>query len=220
MGVMTQNGNTYSLLPLALPSTPLPLSTPIGVTNPLGILAPTPGTSLPNNGAVSVVPTLPNPGPAGSLQVPIGPSSGLGPPLPPIGSGPGSRPITPHPIPPHIAQLQAQTQAQVFSPHALGPFSPGIPGAPSTNAAASFLGGLNGGTAVKSGAAGLAGGQEKASSHGEFNHAISYLNKIKTRFSDDPNTYKQFLEILQTYQKEQKHLQDVREFWFPNSQDS
>jgi paired amphipathic helix protein Sin3a len=43
----------------------------------------------------------------------------------------------------------------------------------------------------------------------EFNHAISYVNKIKTRFHDNPETYKQFLEILQTYQREQKPIQDV-----------
>jgi paired amphipathic helix protein Sin3a len=43
----------------------------------------------------------------------------------------------------------------------------------------------------------------------EFNHAINYVNKIKQRFSNDPETYKQFLEILQTYQKEQRPIQDV-----------
>jgi paired amphipathic helix protein Sin3a len=43
----------------------------------------------------------------------------------------------------------------------------------------------------------------------EFNHAINYVNKIKNRFSGDPETYKQFLEILQTYQKEQKPIQEV-----------
>lgn len=43
----------------------------------------------------------------------------------------------------------------------------------------------------------------------EFNHAINYVNKIKNRFSNDPETYKQFLEILQTYQKEQKPIQEV-----------
>ena len=48
----------------------------------------------------------------------------------------------------------------------------------------------------------------------EFNHAINYVNKIKQRFSNDPETYKQFLEILQTYQKEQRTLQDVRSFPF------
>ncbi|KAI9093851.1 hypothetical protein DFS34DRAFT_630591 [Phlyctochytrium arcticum] len=43
----------------------------------------------------------------------------------------------------------------------------------------------------------------------EFNHAINYVNKIKNRFSTEPETYKQFLEILQTYQKEQKPIQEV-----------
>ena len=44
---------------------------------------------------------------------------------------------------------------------------------------------------------------------GEFNHAIQYLKKIKLRYSDDQATYKTFLEILQTYQKEQRHSHDV-----------
>lgn len=60
----------------------------------------------------------------------------------------------------------------------------------------------------------------------EFNHAISYVNKIKVcgnlscaewqllthehnRFSSQPDIYKQFLEILQTYQRESKPIQDV-----------
>lgn len=43
----------------------------------------------------------------------------------------------------------------------------------------------------------------------EFNHAISYVNRIKQRYSGDPDTYKQFLEILQTYQKEQRPIGDV-----------
>ncbi|EME44313.1 hypothetical protein DOTSEDRAFT_71974 [Dothistroma septosporum NZE10] len=43
----------------------------------------------------------------------------------------------------------------------------------------------------------------------EFNHAISYVNKIKNRFSAHPDIYKQFLEILQTYQRESKPIQDV-----------
>lgn len=43
----------------------------------------------------------------------------------------------------------------------------------------------------------------------EFNHAINYVNKIKNRFSNEPDTYKHFLEILQTYQKEAKPIQEV-----------
>lgn len=67
---------------------------------------------------------------------------------------------------------------------------------PSTTAAAaaSFLGNLN--------------NKLENRPAGEFNHAIQYLNKIKARFADDPDIYKQFLEMLQTYQKEQRQLQD------------
>ncbi|RCI02265.1 Transcriptional regulatory protein sin3, partial [Rhizopus stolonifer] len=43
----------------------------------------------------------------------------------------------------------------------------------------------------------------------EFNHAINYVNKIKNRFANEPDIYKQFLEILQTYQKDQKPIQEV-----------
>jgi paired amphipathic helix protein Sin3a len=43
----------------------------------------------------------------------------------------------------------------------------------------------------------------------EFIHAIQYLNKIKVRYADDLNKYMQFLDILQTYQKEQKN----RDVW-------
>ncbi|CAG8538127.1 9245_t:CDS:10 [Acaulospora colombiana] len=57
----------------------------------------------------------------------------------------------------------------------------------------------------------------------EFNHAINYVNKIKVsiqfeyvvlesvenRFSTEPDTYKEFLEILQTYQKDQRPIQEV-----------
>lgn len=43
----------------------------------------------------------------------------------------------------------------------------------------------------------------------EFNHAINYVNKIKNRYINDSDTYKQFLEILQAYQKEQRPIRDV-----------
>ncbi|XP_036225718.2 paired amphipathic helix protein Sin3a isoform X3 [Bactrocera oleae] len=42
----------------------------------------------------------------------------------------------------------------------------------------------------------------------EFNHAISYVNKIKNRFQNKPEKYKKFLEILHTYQKEQKVIKE------------
>ena len=45
----------------------------------------------------------------------------------------------------------------------------------------------------------------------EFDQAINYVTKIKTRFSKHPDTYKAFLEILHTYQKEQKTIKEVYE---------
>ena len=43
----------------------------------------------------------------------------------------------------------------------------------------------------------------------EFSQAVSYVNKIKNRFADQPDIYKNFLEILQTYQREQKPINEV-----------
>ncbi|XP_052786837.1 paired amphipathic helix protein Sin3a-like isoform X2 [Mya arenaria] len=42
----------------------------------------------------------------------------------------------------------------------------------------------------------------------EFNHAINYVNKIKNRFQGQPEIYKAFLEILHTYQKEQRTIKE------------
>ena len=42
----------------------------------------------------------------------------------------------------------------------------------------------------------------------EFNHAINYVNKIKHRFQGQPDVYKQFLEILHTYQKDQRAMKE------------
>lgn len=42
-----------------------------------------------------------------------------------------------------------------------------------------------------------------------FNHAMSYVTRIKIRFALRPEVYKQFLEILQTYQCYDTPIQDV-----------
>ncbi|OCH87472.1 hypothetical protein OBBRIDRAFT_814100 [Obba rivulosa] len=108
------------------------------------------------------------------------------PPILPVGLGSGSRPVTP---------LPRSVHGQSPFSEAPAPYSPAQGG--STSAAASVLGNM-----------GSTSRTVEKTPAGEFNHAIQYLNKIKTRFADDPETYKQFLEILQTYQKEQKHLHD------------
>ncbi|XP_015113100.1 paired amphipathic helix protein Sin3b isoform X4 [Diachasma alloeum] len=52
-------------------------------------------------------------------------------------------------------------------------------------------------------------GQTQQSQPVEFNHAINYVNKIKNRFQGQPDKYKRFLEILHTYQKEQRNLKEA-----------
>lgn len=42
----------------------------------------------------------------------------------------------------------------------------------------------------------------------EFDHAIIYVNKIKSRYQNRPDIYKQFLDILHYYQKVQRDLKD------------
>ncbi|SJX62935.1 related to SIN3-transcription regulatory protein [Sporisorium reilianum f. sp. reilianum] len=112
-----------------------------------------------------------------------------GPQLP--GHGPGPGPMGP--IPPHHAHGRPQ------SPMPMGPGG-APPGGP----------GSSGHAGVHSGPAGpMTPVQDPKRPPVEFNHAINYVNKIKQRFSQDPDTYKQFLEILQTYQKEQRPIHDV-----------
>ena len=43
----------------------------------------------------------------------------------------------------------------------------------------------------------------------EFDHAINYVTTIKKRFQHEQRTYQQFLEILHTYQKEQRGIREV-----------
>ncbi|UZJ52825.1 hypothetical protein CBS101457_002145 [Exobasidium rhododendri] len=92
--------------------------------------------------------------------------------------------------------------------HGHRPHSPSAPLAPATPGATAGAGVLShGGGGGGGGADGPIGDGKRPPV--EFNHAINYVNKIKQRFSSEPDTYKQFLEILQTYQKEQKPIHDV-----------
>ena len=126
----------------------------------------------------------PRPGRDGPLRTGTPAGQLFGPLPPPLGGG--SRSNTP------LYQLPHLQPAFEGAPPS---FSPGPQGT-DTTAAASFLGNLNTRNVEKQPA-------------GEFNHAIQYLNKIKTRYTNDPDKYKNFLEILQTYQKEQRGLNDV-----------
>ncbi|KAF8971663.1 hypothetical protein BDZ97DRAFT_1135733 [Flammula alnicola] len=139
------------------------------------------GTTTQNTNTNSVVsrPSRELPGALPSLNPPLYPTTG--PLLQNPVVGPASRSMTPHGY--LIGHEQSSFEPMYF---------PGF----QTSAAASFLNNLSSKNTVE---------REPKE---EFNHAIQYLNKIKARFSEDPNTYKQFLDILQTYQKEQKHSPD------------
>lgn len=43
----------------------------------------------------------------------------------------------------------------------------------------------------------------------EMDDAIGYVNKIKLRFTNEPHIYKSFLDLLQTYRREQRPIQEV-----------
>ena len=45
----------------------------------------------------------------------------------------------------------------------------------------------------------------------QHQQAISYVTQIRNRFASEPETYRAFLKILHTYQKEQKGIKDVLE---------
>ncbi|KAH7463202.1 Paired amphipathic helix protein Sin3a [Phytophthora ramorum] len=53
------------------------------------------------------------------------------------------------------------------------------------------------------------GGSRSSTNPVEFDHAIHYVTTIKQRFADEPETYKEFLAILHTYQKEQRSIRQV-----------
>lgn len=56
---------------------------------------------------------------------------------------------------------------------------------------------------------GAPGASRSATNPVEFDHAIHYVTTIKQRFADEPETYKEFLAILHTYQKEQRSIRQV-----------
>ncbi|WRT65870.1 uncharacterized protein IL334_002821 [Kwoniella shivajii] len=108
--------------------------------------------------------------------------------------------------PPPVTTAQAPPGPLPLPPHSQHPLPPS---GPSTPSAAQFLasGGL--GNNQNASAQNAQGGSRTPIV--EFNHAISFVNKIKNRFNNDPDTYKQFLEILQTYQRDTRDIAEVYE---------
>jgi hypothetical protein len=80
---------------------------------------------------------------------------------------------------------------------------PGNPGA----AGGGGPGQAGGGIAAGGGGGGAPGGAPKQAV--EFDQAINYVNKIKTRFASDERVYKAFLEILNMYRKGHKNINMV-----------
>lgn len=44
-----------------------------------------------------------------------------------------------------------------------------------------------------------------------FKHAINYVNKVKSRFQNQPDVYREFLEVLHAYQKQQKGAKEDKQ---------
>ncbi|OXG25638.1 paired amphipathic helix protein Sin3a [Cryptococcus neoformans Tu259-1] len=157
-----------------------------------------------------------------SAPYPSATSQGAAPaqPLPPLNALPSHIPSGPPPFqgtshtgrqataPPPARQAPANQGPGTLPlpPHAQHPLPPS---GPSTPSAAQFLasGGLSHG--AQPAPQPQQGGNRAPIL--EFNHAITFVNKIKTRFNNDPETYKQFLEILQTYQRDTRDIAEVYE---------
>lgn len=126
----------------------------------------------------------------------------------PVSNGPG---IFPQSQPAPFEQQQQQQQQRGTNQMANNSTTPSCPVA--RNALTPTPGAQSGANGAAAAAAAAAAASQNANIEKrgpvEFNHAISYVNKIKNRFQDKPEIYKQFLEILQTYQREQKPIQDV-----------
>eukprot|EP00741_Cyanophora_paradoxa_P007582 tig00001155_g7334.t1 len=140
---------------------------------------PGPAPGFPMGGAPAAPPPW-GPGPPGAYRgMPGAPPEG-----PPMAPMHGVRPPPPHPGPP--------TESDMMRPGGPGAGPPRDPVKP------------------EMGKPGFGGPPSMAAKPPiEFDQAISYVNKIKTRFVSEPAVYKTFLEILHTYQREQKSIQDV-----------
>ncbi|WVO13131.1 hypothetical protein L204_100743 [Cryptococcus depauperatus] len=119
--------------------------------------------------------------------------------------------------PTNVPAVRQASSTQTPGPLPLPPHTqhPLPPSGPSTPSAAQFLasGGLSHGnqSVPQAQRSSSGGGSGAGAPILEFNHAITFVNKIKTRFNNDPDTYKQFLEILQTYQRDTRDIDEVYE---------
>eukprot|EP00934_Nitzschia_sp_Nitz4_P003650 Nitzschia sp. Nitz4//scaffold6_size259037//239398//243609//NITZ4_001126-RA/size259037-processed-gene-0.97-mRNA-1//-1//CDS//3329557049//3640//frame0 len=164
--------------------------------------------AAPRNPALPpTAPGLPAGAPPGLVQLapvrsqpPTAPIPGARPPMPPAADGVRRPPIDsvehhPPPVvaqPPPSASFSAGASALPFPPRGApaAPVPPSQPPAPPQARAPA---------------------QQAPQQAVEFDHAISYVTTIKRRFANDPSIYHSFLEILHTYQKEQRGIKEVLE---------
>ena len=55
-----------------------------------------------------------------------------------------------------------------------------------------------------------AGAAQVAAPVVDFSQAIKYVNRLKNHFSDQPEVYRRFLEILTNYQRDMRPVEEVR----------
>ena len=186
----------------------------ITVTTPMGILTQMSDGSigrLPQNPPPSQPPpvAIPSPNPPSNLQSLSVNASNLRPITPQSVTPSRIPPPQPLPLPP-FRDMSPPPNVMIAPPYS--PSGLRAPAQTPNDAAVSILGNMSG----RAGKDHLQSSsnnfllQGSPGQAGEFNHAIQYLKKIKLRYADDQATYKTFLEILQTYQKEQRHSHDVR----------
>lgn len=184
----------------------------ITVTTPMGVLTQMSDGSigrLPQNPPPPQPVAIPSPVPPFNLQSLSMNASNLRPITPQSVTPARIPPPQPHPPPP-FRDMSPPPNAMTAPPYS--PSGLRAPAQTPNDAAVSILGSMSGRAGkdhLQSSSSNflLQGGPGQA---GEFNHAIQYLKKIKLRYADDQATYKTFLEILQAYQKEQRHSHDVR----------
>ncbi|KAF4555812.1 Sin3a C-terminal domain-containing protein [Elsinoe fawcettii] len=137
---------------------------------------------------------------------PDGAERGNGARTPQPGYSPSGRPVGPATVSAQIAAQQAHAEARDGA-HTLQDSARGMfQQHPGTSPIPGRVTPLPPG---EGGPDGQAGDLDDKKEPVEFNHAINYVNKIKNRFSSQPEIYKSFLDILQTYQRESRPIQEV-----------
>eukprot|EP00985_Skeletonema_marinoi_P001774 scaffold704_cov131-Skeletonema_marinoi.AAC.1 len=146
--------------------------------------------------------------PGGMLRAPPPPVLSAFPPpgsaVPPAAAAAAPRPGGPPGaagMPPHSGPQRFGGGPSQFPPAAAAAGAAAPSSGPSKLAAAA--------AAAKKPSSSPTGQNNEAPAPVEFDHAINYVTTIKKRFHAHPEIYRKFLEILHTYQKEQRGIKEV-----------